>query len=188
MNPALDRPNVIVFFTDQQRWDTVGLHGNPLDLTPNLDRAAQDGTDLFNSFTPQPLCGPARSCLQTGLYATTTGCYRNDIPLPQEATTLAHRFRIADYDTAYIGKWHLASAEPVPEVERGGYQYWLASNVIEFTSEAYRTVVYDEVNDPVRLPGYRVDALTDAAIRYVDAHQDRPFFLFLSLLEPHHQN
>ena len=179
---------MIVFFTDQQRWDTVGLHGNPLDLTPNLDRAAQDGTHLFNSFTPQPLCGPARSCLQTGLYATTTGCYRNDIPLPQEATTLAHRFRIADYDTAYIGKWHLASAEPVPEVERGGYQYWLASNVIEFTSEAYRTVVYDEVNDPVRLPGYRVDALTDAAIRYVDAHQDCPFFLFLSLLEPHHQN
>ena len=179
---------MIVFFTDQQRWDTVGLHGNPLDLTPNLDRAARGGTHLFNSFTPQPLCGPARSCLQTGLYPTTTGCYKNDIPLPQGATTLAHRFREADYDTAYIGKWHLAGAEPVPEAERGGYQYWLASNVIEFTSEAYRTVVYDGDNEPVRLPGYRVDALADAAIRYVDAHQDRPFYLFLSLLEPHHQN
>ncbi|CAA9456176.1 MAG: Putative sulfatase [uncultured Rubrobacteraceae bacterium] len=179
---------MIVFFTDQQRWDTIGLHGNPLDLTPNLDRAAKSGTHLFNSFTPQPLCGPARSCLQTGLYATTTGCYRNGIPLPREATTLAHNFRNADYDTGYIGKWHLAGAEPVPEAERGGYQYWLASNVIEFTSEAYRTVVYDEDDEPVRLPGYRVDALTDAAIRYVDSHQDRPFFLFLSLLEPHHQN
>ena len=184
----MKRPNTIVFFTDQQRWDTIGLHGNPLDLTPNLDRAAQSGTHLFNSFTPQPLCGPARSCLQTGLYATTTGCYRNGIPLPQGARTLAHRFSEADYDTGYIGKWHLAGTEPVPEAERGGYQYWLASNVIEFTSEAYRTVVYDEDNEPVRLPGYRVDALTDAAIRYVDAHQDRPFFLFLSLLEPHHQN
>jgi arylsulfatase A-like enzyme len=179
---------VIVFFTDQQRWDTVGLHGNPLDLTPNLDRAARIGTHLFNSFTPQPLCGPARSCLQTGLYATTTGCYRNGIPLPQEATTLAHHFREAHYDTAYVGKWHLAGAEPVPWAERGDYQYWLASNVIEFTSEAYRTIVYDEDSEPVRLPGYRVDALTDAAIRYVDAHQDDPFFLFLSLLEPHHQN
>jgi arylsulfatase A-like enzyme len=184
----VDRPNVIVFFTDQQRWDTVGLHGNPLDLTPNLDRAARRGTHLFNSFTPQPLCGPARSCLQTGLYATTTGCYRNGIPLPQEATTLAHHFRRAHYDTAYVGKWHLAGAEPVPRAERGGYQYWLASNLIEFTSEAYRTIVYDEDNQPVRLPGYRVDALADAAIRYVDAHQDDPFFLFLSLLEPHHQN
>ena len=179
---------MIIFFTDQQRWDTIGLHGNPLDLTPNLDRAARSGTHLFNSFTPQPLCCPARSCLQTGLYATTTGCYRNGIPLPQESTTLAHRFREADYDTAYVGKWHLAGSEPVPEAERGGYQYWLASNIIEFTSEAYRTIVYDEDNAPVRLPGYRVDALTDAAIRYVDAHQDRPFYLFLSLLEPHHQN
>jgi len=112
----------------------------------------------------------------------------NGIPLPQESTTLAHRFSAADYDTGYIGKWHLAGAEPVPEAERGGYRSWLASNVIEFTSEAYRTVVYDEDDEPVRLPGYRVDALTDAAIRYVDAHQDRPFFLFLSLLEPHHQN
>ena len=104
------------------------------------------------------------------------------------AATLAHRFREAGYDTAYIGKWHLGGAEPVPEPERGGYQYWLASNIIEFTSEAYRTVVYDENNDPVRLPGYRVDALVDAAIRYVDSHQDRQFYLFLSLLEPHHQN
>ena len=31
-----EQPNVIVFFTDQQRWDTTGVHGNPLDLTPNL--------------------------------------------------------------------------------------------------------------------------------------------------------
>jgi arylsulfatase A-like enzyme len=111
---------MILFFTDQQRWDTVGLHGNPLDLTPNLDRAARRGTHLFNSFTPQPLCGPARSCLQTGLYATTTGCFRNGIPLPQETTTLAHHFGGAHYDTAYVGKWHLAGAEPVPNARERG--------------------------------------------------------------------
>ena len=40
----------------------------------------------------------------------------------------------------------------------------------------------------MRLPGYRVDALTDAAIRYIDTHQAEPFFLFVSFLEPHHQN
>jgi arylsulfatase A-like enzyme len=118
---------VIICFTDQQRWDTIGLHGNPLELTPNLDRAARRGTHLFNSFTPQHLCGPAQARLQTGLYATTTGCHINSIPLPQGTMTLAHLSREADYDTAYIGKWHLASAEPVPEAERGGYQYWLAS-------------------------------------------------------------
>ena len=187
-NPNTDRPNVIVFFTDQQRWDTTGVHGNPLNLTPNFDRMARQGTHVTTSLTCQPVCGPARACLQTGLYATTTGCFRNGIPLPPDSQTLAHAFGAAGYQTGYIGKWHLAGQDPVPEAERGGYDQWLASNLLEFTSDAYDTVMYDNDNQPVKLPGYRVDALTDAAIRYVDKHQSDPFFLFISYLEPHHQN
>jgi arylsulfatase A-like enzyme len=183
-----DRPNVVVFFTDQQRWDTTGVHGCPLNLTPNFDRMARRGTDLHYSFTCQPVCGPARSCLQTGMYATNTGVYRNGIPLKQHAVTLAKCFHEGGYATGYIGKWHLAGQEPVPAAERGGYQSWLASNLLEFTSDAYDSVLFDEENKPRRLPGYRVDALTDAAIRYIDSHQLEPFFLFISYLEPHHQN
>jgi arylsulfatase A-like enzyme len=181
-------PNVIVFFTDQQRWDSVGAHGNPMNLTPNFDRLSREGTFVKNSFTCQPVCGPARSALQTGLYPTRTGCYRNSIPLPAGQRTLAHYFGDAGYDTAYIGKWHLAADEPVPVEQRGGYQYWLASNILEFTSYAYDCVLSDSDNQRVKLPGYRVDALTDAAIRYIDQERDKPFFLFLSFLEPHHQN
>jgi arylsulfatase A-like enzyme len=183
-----DRPNIVVFLTDQQRWDTTGVHGNPLDLTLNFDRMAQRGTHLFHTFTPQPVCGPARSCLQTGMYATTTGCFRNGIPLPPHVPTLGHYFRNAGYTTGYIGKWHLASEDPVPPSERGGYDHWLASNILEWTSDAYHTVLYDTFGQPVTLPGYRVDALTDAGIRFIDAHQHEPFYLFLSFIEPHHQN
>jgi hypothetical protein len=50
-NRSNKRPNVIVFFTDQQRWDTTGVHGNPLGLTPNFDRAAAFGTHVYHSFT-----------------------------------------------------------------------------------------------------------------------------------------
>ena len=185
-----ERPNVIVFFTDQQRWDTAGIHGNPLDLTPNFDHLARAGTDVHYSITCQPVCGPARSCLQTGLYATETGCYRNGIALPADSQTLAHCFGAADYDTGYIGKWHLADqgGGAVPVEQRGGYDYWLASNALEFTSDAYDTVMYDNDGQPQKCPGYRVDALTDAAIRYIDDHQQAPFFLFISYIEPHHQN
>ncbi len=185
-----DRPNVIVFFTDQQRWDSTGVHGTPLELTPTFDRLARQGTHLYHSFTCQPVCGPARSCLQTGLYATTTGCFRNGIPLPEGARTLAHHFRDAGYHTGYIGKWHLASGErgAVREEQRGGYEYWLAANALEFTSDSYRAEMYDNDNQLVKLPGYRVDAQTDAAIRYINAHQQDPFYLFVSYLEPHHQN
>lgn len=184
-------PNILFFFTDQQRWDTSGLHGNPLDLTPNFDRMAQRGTHLEHMFTPQPVCGPARACLQTGIYATTNGCYRNNIPLPSNTKTIAHYFGSAGYETAYIGKWHLAdhkSPGPVAQEQRGGYNYWLAANQVEFTSDSYNTVLFDNDNKEVRLPGYRVDALTDAAIRYIAKPRENPFFLFLSFLEPHHQN
>jgi arylsulfatase A-like enzyme len=186
-----DKPNVIVFFTDQQRWDTTGVHGNPLELTPNFDRMARNGTHLIHSFTCQPVCGPARSCLQTGQYPTTTGCFTNGRPLPSNARTLAHHFGATGYHTGYIGKWHLApetSHGAVAPEHRAGYQYWLASNILEFTSDAYNCCVYDGAGEKVKLPGYRVDALTDAAIRYIDQHQENPFFLFLSFLEPHHQN
>lgn len=182
------KPNVIVFFTDQQRWDTTGVHGNPLDLTPNFDKMAQAGTHLYNSFTCQPVCGPARSAFQTGRYPTETGCYHNGVPLPPNTKTLAEQFKNGGYQTGYIGKWHLAAEEPVSPERRGGYDFWLASNGLEHTSDAYDTVVYDNDSQPVKLPGYRVDALTDAAIRYIDTNQDDAFFLFISYLEPHHQN
>jgi len=182
------KPNVIVFFTDQQRWDTTGVHGNPLGLTPNFDRMARSGTDVHYSFTCQPVCGPARSCLQTGRYATNTGVFRNGIVLDPALETLGKCFRAGGYATGYIGKWHLGDADPVPVEQRAGYEEWLAANLLEFTSDAYDTLLYNTAGEPVKLPGYRVDAMTDAAIRYVDAHQQEPFFLFLSYIEPHHQN
>ena len=181
--------NVVVFFTDQQRWDTTGVHGNPCMLTPNFDKMAMEGTHVYEAFTPQPVCCPARGVLQTGEYATTVGTYRNARVLGRAHKTMADYFNAAGYDTGYIGKWHLGSGRgAVPEEERGGYQYWLGANSLEHTSTAYHTVVYDNENQEVTLPGYRVDALTDAAIRYIDAHKEHPFFLFISYLEPHFQN
>ncbi|MCL2740963.1 MAG: sulfatase-like hydrolase/transferase [Oscillospiraceae bacterium] len=180
--------NVVVFMTDQQRWDTCGFHGNPLGLTPNLDRAAADGTDLHLCFSNQPVCGPARAILQSGVYPTQNNTFRNGLALPKDSVTLAKLFNGAGYSTGYIGKWHLADDNAVPKDSRGGYDYWLGANALEACSDSYRTRMYDGDCRPVDLPGYRSDALTDAAIRYIDAHKAEPFFLFVSYLEPHFQN
>lgn len=186
------RPNVIVFFTDQQRADTTGVHGSQLGLTPNFDRLATHGTHLANAFTCQPVCAPARSCLQTGLHATATGVWSNGQTMKPGLRTLAHHFNDAGYHTAYMGKWHLAHPHTgvVPRELQGGYQTWLAANTLEFTSDAYQTRVWDENGTAHDLPGYRVDALTDAAIRHIDerSRAEQPFFLFVSFIEPHHQN
>ena len=179
------QPNVVVVLTDQQRWDVRGV-------TPELERIARDGTRVEVAITPQPVCGPARASLQTGCYATVHGVFRNGLPLPSDLPTLAGSLAAAGYVTGHLGKWQLAGedgeAGPVPPELRGGYQKWLSSDQLEATSDAYRTIVYDEDGQPVRLVGYRSDALFDAAVRFVADHHDRPFLLFISLLEPHHQS
>lgn len=193
------KPNILFFFSDQQRFDTVGCYGQELNITPVLDKMASEGVRFENAFTPQPVCGPARACLQTGKYATQTGCFRNDIALPLHEKTIAHFMSEAEYDTAYIGKWHLASTllkqdyktKPVPLERRGGWtNYWLAADVLEFTSTGSSGYLYDRDNRKVAFDNYRVDALTDFALDYLEngRNKEKPFFMFLSYLEPHHQN
>ncbi|MFQ6098893.1 MAG: sulfatase-like hydrolase/transferase [Armatimonadota bacterium] len=193
-----DRPNILFVFSDQQRWDTLGCYGQKLDVTPNLDRMAAEGVRFEFAFTCQPVCGPARASLQTGKYAAEVGCFRNDIALPVDEKTIAHWLSEAGYEVGYIGKWHLASSgpeqnfrtEPVPPERRGGYKdFWLAADVLEFTSHGYDGYMYDGDMKRVDFKGYRVDCQTDFVLEYLRTRDGkRPFFLFTSYLEPHHQN
>ncbi len=202
------RPNILFLFSDQQRWDTVSCYGRPIidGLTPNLDRLASEGVRFQNAFTCQPVCGPARACLQTGRYATQVGCHVNGIALPPSGDFLADRLHEADYETAYIGKWHLASDSklsgrepvdyrigPVPPERRGGYRdHWLAADVLEFTSSGYEGFMFDGQMNRVDFEGYRVDCTTNFVLDYLRDYttrrEERPFFLFASYIEPHHQN
>ncbi len=89
----------------------MGCYNPAVSTTPVLDQLAREGVKFENAFTVQPVCGPARSCLQTGRYPTQNGCYRNNIAMRQDEVTLAKLFNQAGYDTAYIGKWHLADLD-----------------------------------------------------------------------------
>lgn len=194
----MSQPNIIFYFSDQQRWDTCGCYGQTLPVTPHLDKLAAEGTLFEHAFTCQPVCGPARACLQTGRYATSSGCVVNGISLPQEGKHLADYFHEAGYETAYVGKWHLASDDGVcdlqrsaiPPERRGGYRdYWMASDVLEFTSHGYDGYVFDGEGKKHEFIGYRADCINNYAIHYLQNRKsDRPFFLFISQIEPHHQN
>ncbi len=194
-----NKPNIIFYFADQQRWDTCGCYGQALPVTPNLDALAADGVLFENAFTCQPVCGPARACLQSGQYATKNGCFTNGIALDFSQKGLADYFNEAGYQTAYVGKWHLASDNAaqldyankgVPADRRAGYQtYWMASDLLEFTSHGYNGFVFDADNKKVAFTGYRADCINNYAIDFLHQYDDTaPFFLFVSQLEPHHQN
>ena len=183
--------NILFFFTDQQRYDTFNA-----DLMPELTALSEDGVSFDNTFTCQPVCGPARACLQSGQYASEIGCYKNGISLPRDIKPLAEYFNEAGYDTAYIGKWHLASdfkfnceKTAIPKDRLGGYRYFRGADVLEFTSHGYDGYIFDEEGKKLDFKGYRADCITDFALEYIDKHDDdKPFFMFLSHIEPHHQN
>ena len=204
-----ERPNILFLLSDQQRWDTCGCYGQSLDTTPNLDLMAREGMRFEHVFTPQPVCGPARACLQTGKYATETGCVTNDIALPAGEKTIAHFLSDAGYRVGYVGKWHLASdhsyrfrlvlknterhdfrAGPVPFDRRGGYgDSWVASDILEATSRGYGGHMFKADGSKHEFPAdrHRSDVLTDCALEFM-ASDRGPFFLFVSYVEPHFQN
>ena len=195
--------NIIFYFTDQQRADTCGCFGQPLNITPNLDRLASEGVKFDYAFSPQPVCGPCRALFQTGKYPTETGCFRNNVMLPDNIKTLADYIEEVGYETAYIGKWHLASdgelekppkidhtITAIPQELRGGYTgFWRTADVLEFTSHGYDGYVFDENNNRIDFKGYRADCITDLALDFFDERDtEKPFFMTISHIEPHHQN
>ena len=161
------KPNILFFFTDQERADACGCYGQELPITPNLDALAEEGTRFEWAFTPQPVCGPCRALFQTGKYPTEIGCFKNDVMLPRNVKTLANYLEEAGYETAYAGKWHLASEKAlsknpvanymtraIPLDYRGGYTgFWRTADVLEYTSHGYDGYVFDENNNRIDFHG-----------------------------------
>lgn len=191
--------NILFILSDQQRADTLGCYGQKLPVSPNLDQLAKDGVKFEYAFTPQPVCGPARACMQTGLYATQSGSFINGRGLLPEQDTIAKQLKRHGYETAYVGKWHLAinrpqglrfATIPIPPERRGGYDDYVAmTDTLENTSHGYNGYVFDKDGNKMEFVGYRADCLTDYAIDYIHQRSsEKPFFMCVSFLEPHQQN
>jgi arylsulfatase A-like enzyme len=199
-------PNILIVIADQFRWDCVGAYGlNPMDVTPNLDSIARRGSAFQNAVTNQPWCSPSRACLLTGQYGTTNGVWRLGPGLRPDATTLATTLRSHGYTTNYIGKWHLAPNVAhsqavdlsgnnglgyVPPEYRGGFlDLWMAANVMELTTHPYMGNLWDRDGKIIHFEHiYRVDYLTQLAVRFLRQKHEKPFLLVVSQLEPHEQN
>jgi|GEM_PF-2983329 len=85
---SLDRPNVLILHTDQQRRDTLRCMGNELMHTPNLDKLAAEGAMFTNCFVNNPVCMPSRTSLMTEQYPSSLGCAVNGIALPEDTLTI----------------------------------------------------------------------------------------------------
>lgn len=188
------QPNVVFVFADQMRAQATSYAGNPDAHTPALDRLAETSVNFTHAVSGHPVCCPYRASLLTGQYPLTHGVYVNDVPLGNEATSLAEAFARAGYDIGYIGKWHLYGSPDgayarrsafVPRKNRQGFQYWKAFEC----SHDYMDSPYHAGDDPTpkHWAGYDAIAQMEDACSYIRRHagQESPFLLMLSWGPPH---
>ncbi|MEM7734478.1 MAG: sulfatase-like hydrolase/transferase [Deinococcota bacterium] len=102
-------PNFLVICTDQMRADHLGVAGNPVIKTPNLDALAQTGSHFERAYVNCPLCMPSRATMFTGLTPRGHGVRTNGIPLDTSLPTLTSALNVAGYQTASIGKLHFSN-------------------------------------------------------------------------------
>jgi arylsulfatase A-like enzyme len=100
------RPNILLIYTDQQRYDSLGCYGNHLVYTPNLNRLASEGALFENYFVQSPVCMASRMSFLTGRYCSNLGIGANGVPLPESVPNIAHLLKPYGYHTAQIGKLH----------------------------------------------------------------------------------
>ncbi len=200
--PGPQRPNVVFYFDDQVRTNELGYNGGQNIATPNIDRFASQGCRFTNAISSYPLCTPYRAMLQTGRWPSLSGGVMNWINLPSTGQSFADVFSRGGYQTAYVGKWHLAAGRLAGTLKRGnpprqiaeseyvppgparmGYQHWAAWN---FHTAYRRPFYYRDTPERLYFDEYETAAITSEAMRFIGGRDtSKPFFLMMAPHPPH---
>jgi arylsulfatase A-like enzyme len=182
--------NLILILTDNHGPHTLGCYGNPDIRTPNIDRLAKEGALFENAFACNAVCSPTRASLLTGLMPSQHGVHTY-LPAggaqigPQAYNTIGELVGLPriltsnGYVAGLTGKWHLGGNLHAQD----GFTYWVTK------PHGHSPGFYDqEVIEDGRIrkePGYLTDFWTDHALRFLEQHHQRPFFLFLAYNGPY---
>lgn len=186
------RPNVVLIITDDQGYGDFSSSGNPVLKTPHLDRLATDGVRLAN-FYVSPVCSPTRASLLTGRYHLRTGVrdtYLGRSMMRGSEQTLAESLQAAGYGTGIFGKWHLGDCYPMRPQDQGFEECLVhggggVGQPSDPPQNHYQDPQLRHNGQWQRYPGYCSDVYATAAIDYVKAHRDEPFFVYLAFNCPH---
>ena len=124
------RPNILWYCTDQQRFDTIAALGAEHAHTPVLDRLTQEGTAFTHAFCQSPICTPSRASFMTGMYPSRVHNTRNgNESFPSHPPLISRLLADTGYDCGMVGKFHLQSSgwRTEPRLD-DGYSYWRFSH------------------------------------------------------------
>jgi arylsulfatase A-like enzyme/Flp pilus assembly protein TadD len=165
-------PNLVVVTIDTLRADHLACYGYDRIKTPNIDQLARTGVRFANAFTPVPITLPAHTALMTGQYPMSTGIRDfSGNKLTTGAMTLARVLQGHGYSTAaFIGSAALDS--------RFGLNQGFDTYYDNFNLGHTREIHLDEIER-------RGDQVVDLALKWLESHRQKPFFIWVHLYDPH---
>ncbi|MBI1368240.1 MAG: sulfatase-like hydrolase/transferase [Planctomycetes bacterium] len=174
-------PNFIVILTDDQRFDALGVLGDPQMHTPAMDKLAQSGVRFTHGFVTLAICSPSRATVLTGRYGSVNGVTTLGQPVRKGQSTVAELLKAAGYRTGIVGKWHLGNKPQ--DLGFDDAQYFHSNGTYH-----NRHVIEDGKDALAK--GYIEDWNTQQSIRFIESAKadGKPFFLWHCTQVPHMDN
>ena len=205
--PAAQRPNILFFFTDDQRFDTIRALGNTHISTPNMDALVERGTSFVNAHimggSSGAVCMPSRAMLMTG--RTLYHLQDQGQHIPDDHRMLGEVLQKAGYITFGTGKWHNGSASYArsfgagAEIFFGGMDDHWNVPACDFDPSGKYDVLHPVCRDPfhsnqvhhrqcdhISFGKHSSELFSDAAIDFLQSYRSAaPFFMYVSYMAPH---
>lgn len=201
------KANILLLFTDDQRFDTIAALGNEDIHTPHMDELVRSGTAFTRAHIPGgttgAVCMPSRAMLHTG--RTLFHLDKHGKHIPDEHAMLGETLRQAGYRTFGTGKWHNGPSSYARSFADGGeiffggmWDHWnVPANDFDPTGRYERTspfitnahgdnTITEQVCDHIHMGKHSSELFSGLASQWLDRYAgDEPFFMYVSFMAPH---
>lgn len=195
---AQQKPNVIFILADDMGYGDLGVYGQQLIETPNIDRLAADGIRFTQFYAGTSVCAPSRASLMTGLHtghSPIRGNYEikpeGQLPLPDATFIMPEMFKKAGYTTGCFGKWGMGFPGSEGDPVKQGIDQFYGYNCQRQSHNFFPDHLWDnekrvELNNTISQQNdYAPEMIQQRALSFMEANQSKPFFMYLSYTLPH---
>ncbi len=188
LKSSKNKPNFVILFADDMGYGDWSRGGHPTIKTPNMNKMADEGIQLTQFYSGNPVCSPSRSALLTGRNCIRTGVINvffpnNDMGMNPKEITIADALKPLGYSTACIGKWHLGDRPEYRPLKQGfDYYYGILYSNDMVNPDIHRN---DEIIEHPTDQTTLTKRYTAEAIKFIEEHKDEPFFVYLPYTFPH---
>jgi arylsulfatase A-like enzyme len=196
---AARKPNVIYILADDLGYGDLGVYGQTLLETPNIDKLSEQGMRFTQHYSGSTVCAPSRYSLLTGKHVGHAAVRGNweilpegQYPMPADTFTVAHLFKDAGYTTGLFGKWGLGAPDSVSEPLRMGFDRFYGYNCQRQAHHYYPYFLWNDDhremlwgNFGLETEEYAPHLIQDETLKFIETNKDRPFFLYYALVQPH---